>query len=112
MTPQPSLSYPPEVRSAVLGGAGLALSEAVVVGRLEGLVALRDVLAAQIEGCGSARDVAALSQRLMDVLGQIESVRRLSPSAEGTALDEFTRRRAEREAAGAPRPARRQQRGG
>ncbi len=55
------------------------------------LVALRDRLARQIDGCDSARDVAALAARLADVLQQIAA---LPPERKGTALDELARRRA------------------
>lgn len=89
----------------------MALADAAGEGRLKALVTLRDLLARQIDECDSKRDLAALSLRFTDVLEQIEAVERLLPAEKGTALDEFTRRRAEREAAGAPRPARRSQRG-
>jgi hypothetical protein len=84
----------------------LSVADAVGDGRLAGLKALREVLAAQVDGCTSKRDLAALSLRLMDVLEQIEQVERTSPeAAKGTPLDEFTRRRAERQASGSPRAA-------
>lgn len=59
--------------------------------RAETLRALRDRLAAELDDCDSKRDVAALSQRLMDVLAQIAE---LPAEKEGTALDELARRRA------------------
>lgn len=46
--------------------------------RLATLEALRDRLATEIDTCDSKRDVAALSQRLMDVLAQIEMLRKPS----------------------------------
>lgn len=67
--------------------------------RLGALRALRDRLALEVDSCGSARDVAALSQRLMDVLTQIAAVEAEAPEQEGTALDELKRRRTERERA-------------
>lgn len=74
----------------------MALSEAVSVGRRHGLVALRDRLAAEIDQCESARDVAALSLRLMDVLEQIDSLEDASIVKPSTALDEIAARRAKR----------------
>jgi len=76
----------------------MSLSEAASEGRLAGLVALRERLAAEIDGCESARDVAALSIRFMDVLAQIDEIS--GGSAAGAApaspLDELRRKRAER----------------
>ncbi|PIJ37091.1 hypothetical protein BMW24_003525 [Mycobacterium heckeshornense] len=63
--------------------------------------ALRDKLAAEIDGCESSRDVAALSARLMDVLAQIDAVEKPRISKR----DELARKRAERQrkaAAGRP----------
>jgi len=40
--------------------------------RRETLEALRDKIAESIQGCESGRDVAALSKRLMEVMGEIE----------------------------------------
>lgn len=42
--------------------------------RRDTLVALRDKLAATIDGCESGRDIAALSKRLMEVMGELESI--------------------------------------
>jgi hypothetical protein len=64
------------------------------VGRLGGLRALRDRLAVELDECDSKRDVAALSQRFMDVLAQIEACEKAAPVQEGTALDEVNARRA------------------
>lgn len=88
------------------------LVDAVAEGRLIGLRAVRDTLAAAIEVGVQDRDLAALSLRLMDAMEQIEAAERAQPAAKGTALDEFTKRRAEREAKSPTRPAKRQQRGG
>ncbi len=63
------------------------------------LRALRDRLARQIDGCESARDVAALARQLTDVLGQIAT---LPADVKGTPLDELMRRRAGVSAAGVP----------
>ena len=67
--------------------------------RLETLKALRGFLARQVEACESGRDVAALSQRLMDVLAQISEIEKLLPAKKGTALDELQRRRSEKQQA-------------
>ena len=44
------------------------------------LEALRDKLAASIQDCESGRDVAALSKRLMEVMGELDALPQ--PSAE------------------------------
>ena len=69
---------------------------AVVAGgrRLVSLRALRDRLAAEIDRTDSARDVAALSQRVMDVLEQIDAIEKAQPAQKGTPLDELKARRA------------------
>jgi len=69
------------------------LSAATSGVRLSVLVALRDRLAADLDACGSARDVAALSQRLMDVLVQVEVIEAAAPKKKVTALDELANRR-------------------
>ena len=82
------------------------LADAVRSGsRLVALRVLRDRLAREVDGCRSARDVAALSLRLIDVLEQIEHVERAQPEPRGTPLDEVARKRAGRKAAGS-RPTR------
>lgn len=71
-----------------------ALSGAAGSGdRLTALRALRDRLAMDLDVCDSARDVAALSQRLMDVLAQIETIEKAQPAEKGTPLDELNARR-------------------
>lgn len=71
--------------------------------RLRTLEALRDRLTGAIDEAPTARDLAALTARLTDVLVQIEECEANSPDAQkGTALDEFTKRRAEREASRPP----------
>ena len=64
---------------------------------LRTLEALRDRVAAFIDITDSARDLAALSQRLLDVTAAIEAVRKAQPDQKGTPLDELARRRADRE---------------
>ena len=64
--------------------------------RLATLAELRDRLAADLDDCNSARDVSSLSQRLMDVLGQIDAASRASADKKGTPVDELLKRRAER----------------
>ena len=54
------------------------------------LRALRDRLAREIETCGQARDVAALSRQLTDVLQRIAA---LPSEQKGTPLDELAKRR-------------------
>ena len=79
----------------------MSLSEADPEGRLAGLVALRERLASEIDGCESARDVAALSIRFMDVLAQIDELDgSAAASAPSSPLDELRRKRAERSKAG------------
>ena len=42
--------------------------------RRETLEALRDKIAASIQDCESGRDVAALSKRLMEVMGELDAL--------------------------------------
>lgn len=44
--------------------------------RRETLEALRDKIAASIQNCESGRDVAALSKRLMEVMGELDALPR------------------------------------
>ena len=75
----------------------MSVSEAARSGsRLDALIALRDRLAAEIDACESSRDVAALSRQFTDVLTAIELVKAGVPEEKGTALDEFSKRLAER----------------
>lgn len=77
-----------------------SLSAAAATGvRLNALRALRDSLAIDLDGCESLRDKSSLSQRFMDVLGQIEEAEQAKPEKAGTALDELANRR---KAAGRP----------
>lgn len=86
--------------SALDGLAGVAAKGDA----LATLKALRDRLSREIDECDSARDVAALSQRLMDVLEQITAAEKARPQSKGTARDDVARKRSEREAASkAPR---------
>jgi hypothetical protein len=79
----------------------VAVSEAAASGdRLLALEALREALAAGIDGCESARDLAALSRQMTDVLAQIEEVKKGQPEQKGTALDELQKRRAARVSGG------------
>jgi hypothetical protein len=73
--------------------------------RLLALRELRDRVAAELDASKSARDVAALSQRLMDVLAQIEQIEQARSAPRSNARDEVARKRAER-ASKAPRPRR------
>lgn len=67
------------------------VSSAAKIGRLEGLRALRDHLAAAVDDCDSKRDLAALSQRLMDVLEQIDGL--AGSVADSSPADEIAARR-------------------
>lgn len=70
-----------------------SLSTAVATGdRAKALAAVRDDLAQRI-AAATDRDAAALVARLVDVLDKLAA---LPASSEGTALDEFTKRRAAR----------------
>ncbi len=71
------------------------LAEAAATGsRLTALRALRDSLAADLDGCQSLRDKASLSQRFMDTLAQIDELGGgVAEVREETALDEFRKRR-------------------
>lgn len=73
----------------------MALSESAPTGdRLKTLHDLRDLLAVQIEGCESLRDLAALSGRFQSVLAEIDE---LTPKeATGDGIDEIAKRRAAR----------------
>lgn len=75
----------------------MPLSESAPSGdRLATLHDLRDLLARQIEGCESLRDLAALSGRLQSVLAEIDE---LTPKeASGDGIDEIAKRRAARRA--------------
>lgn len=74
------------------------LSEEVQVGRLEGLRALRDVLASKIEhgpsGEKQADQTAALARQLRDVLKEIADLEKSIPKA--SVVDDLASRRRER----------------
>ena len=76
----------------------MSVSEAAPEGRLAGLIALRERLALEIDGCESATAMAALSLRFMDVLVQIDELEggSAAASAPSSPLDELRRKRAER----------------
>jgi hypothetical protein len=83
---------------------------AVTGDHLATLRALRDTVAAAIDSTGSARDLAALSRQLTDILARIAEAEGAAPQPKGNPLDEVNARRAEREARRTPRgavPARR-----
>ena len=77
----------------------MRFSEVVAGGAcVPALEALRDVLAGAIEGTDSARDLAALSKQLVDVLTQIEAAGgavKVDDPEEST-FDELTKRRSAR----------------
>lgn len=72
----------------------MSLSEEVGKGRLPGLIALRDALAAEIEA--GKGQTAQLGKLLSEVLRQIEDIERAQPK--GSFVDELAKRR--RSAAG------------
>lgn len=61
-----------------------------LAGQLE---ALRDRLAAEIDACESARDLAALSRQYVDVATRLDELS-ADTKQEGTVLDELAKRRA------------------
>ena len=71
----------------------MSLSEEAPKGRLAGLVALGDRLAAEIDTAEQSRDVAALSRQFSDVLLQIEELEAPTLEKPLTALDELNKRR-------------------
>lgn len=73
---------------------GPIASAAATGDRLATLRALRDKIADSIDSTTSARDVAALTNRLLDVLDALAA---LGDTADETPLDVLRRRRAERE---------------
>ena len=86
--------------------AGLA--EAVAQGRLQGLLALRDVLAAQVLA-SKPKETAALARQLRDVLRDIDELQR--SQRKGSRVDELASKRASRVAGSSDQaPAKRRQR--
>ena len=53
------------------------------------LEALRDKLASSIQDCESGRDVAALSKRLMEVMGELDALPKPSDGDELAELQEL-----------------------
>lgn len=74
----------------------MAMSEAVSGSRLAALEELRGVLARAIDNCESARDLAALSRQMTEVLAQIDAVN--PPVPVRSPLDELASRREGRSA--------------
>lgn len=70
----------------------MTLLDAVRTGdRRTALVALRDAVAETIDAKDSARDIAALSKRLMEVMAEIDALP--DPEAEAGPLDAAKRKR-------------------
>ena len=70
----------------------MTLLESVRTGdRRTALVALRDSIAATIDGTDSARDVAALSKRLMEVMREIDALP--DPESEADPVEAARRKR-------------------
>jgi hypothetical protein len=84
--------------STGLGGPTMPDLTAVAASgdRLDTLRALRDTLASAIDATESARDLAALSRQLTDVLEQVAECEKAAPKPKGTPLDELATRRAAR----------------
>ena len=59
--------------------------------RRKALLALRDSIAAAIDGTNSGRDIAALSKRLMEVMEEIDALP--DPNAQASPLEAARRRR-------------------
>ncbi len=74
------------------------LTEAVKAGELEGLEALRDTIAAEIEAGPSSEkqtsQTAALARQLREVLARIAELERAKPK--GSVVDDLGRKRAAR----------------
>jgi hypothetical protein len=76
------------------------LREAAASGdRRKALEHLRDDLAEKLDLCESMRDYAALSQRIMDVLKQLDELSEEEPTTKVTSLSDFEKRLRERDAA-------------
>lgn len=60
---------------------------------LRTLESLRGRVARQLDATDSARDVASLSQRMLDVTAAIEAAKKARPEQKGTPLDELAKRR-------------------
>lgn len=71
----------------------MSLFDEAPKGRLQGLVALRDKLAQEIDTAEQSRDVAALSRQFTDVLLQIDELEAPAKEKPLTALDELNKRR-------------------
>jgi len=71
----------------------MTLLEEAPKGRLQGLIALRDRLAQEIDTAEQSRDVAALSRQFSDVLLQIDELEAPTLEKPLTALDELNKRR-------------------
>lgn len=70
----------------------MTLLEAVRTGdRRTSLVALRDAVAETIDAKDSARDIAALSKRLMEVMAEIDALP--DPEADASPLDSARKKR-------------------
>jgi hypothetical protein len=86
---------PPAASEALPASAAL-LESAKSGDQLQTLRDLRDLVARALVETDSARDVAALSRQMTDVLSRIEAVEKAAPEKKGTALDELQNRRAAR----------------
>lgn len=64
---------------------GDLVSAAASGSRRDTLEALRDKIAASIQDCESGRDVAALSKRLMEVMGELDALPKPADDDDGLA---------------------------
>jgi len=71
----------------------MSLSEEAPKGRLAGLIALRERLAAELDTATQPAAVAALSRQFTDVLLQIDELEAPTLEKPLTALDELNKRR-------------------
>lgn len=81
-----------------------SLPDSAAAGFLEGLEAVRDRIAADLEMCDSMRDRAALYMRLVDVLARIDEAKPVA--AKGDAVDEIAARRSARRSGASAYPSR------
>ncbi|MEU9805036.1 hypothetical protein [Mycobacterium sp. NPDC050853] len=72
----------------------LSLAEAVKQGQVQGLTALRDLLATEIDGCDDPKTLPALSKQFTDVLAALAA---LAP-AKKSRIDELAEQRRKRRA--------------
>lgn len=91
----PATAATPPSKTEVAGSSSSSLSDVVAKGDTRAsLERLRDAIAADLEGCDSMRDKAALYLRLTDVLTKLDGLP--SAGSQGDIVDEIATRRAAR----------------